>query len=258
MNRMILVLLALVLCSGTLSAQNQRFVFFDGTYEQLQERADNSEKPYFLYFYANWCMPAKDMNEQTFGNKYFIKYADQKYLGMALDGESLITEGKKLADVYQVLYYPTVIIFSPYGKELKRLYGFQSAANLLAELRKYEKNEGEPSDSELEALEEKKYKPKVGEYLFNLSAKKQPQEGFGVQVGVYGTYRNAFVKVLELEAEHNLGNILVHVQEAESGDSVFRIILGPFRTQDQAKDYLVLLKKYQKVNGVLVDLTALK
>lgn len=258
MNKSILILLFLFLYSGATLAQQESFIFFNGTYEQLQERADNSDKPYFIYFYANWSMPAKAMNEETFSNKYFIKYADKKYLGMAVDGESLITEGKELAKVYQVLYYPTVIIFSPYGKELKRLYGFQSAATLIAELRKYERSEAEPTEAEVQALEEPAYTPKKGEYLFNLSAKKQPQTGYGLQVGVYGSYRNAFIRVLDLEEKYNLGKVLVHVQEKADGTAVFKVLLGPFRTEDQARDYITLLKDKQKIDGVIVDLTSLE
>ncbi|MGB0524847.1 MAG: SPOR domain-containing protein [Flammeovirgaceae bacterium] len=258
MNRIILLFFCFSLYSITSQAQDDSFIFFDGTYEQLQERADNSQKPYFIYFYANWCMPAKEMNEQTFSNKYFIKYADQKYLGLAVDGESLITEGKKLADIYQVLYYPTVIIFSPYGRELKRLYGFQSAKDLLAELRKYERSEAEPTDAEIKALEEPVYTPKKGEYMFNISAKRQPQQGYGVQVGSYNTYRNAFIRILDLEEKYNLGNVLVHVQESEDGSAMFKVILGPFRTEKQARNYINLLHKNQKINGVIVDLKKLE
>ena len=258
MNKIILIFTFFILCSAKLYAQDESYVFFDGTYEQLQERSDNAERPYFLYFYTNWCMPAKDMNEKTFTNKYFIQYADKKYLGMAVDGESLITEGKDLAKRYQVLYYPTIIIFSPYGKELKRLYGYQSPANLLAEMRKYERSEAEPTESDIKALEGTIHTPKQGEYLFNISAKKQPQVGYGVQLGVYGTYRNAFVRILELEEKHNLGKILVHVQEKPDGTSVFRVLLGPFRTEEQARDYVSLLKKNQKITGVLVNLKALE
>lgn len=257
MNKIILIFTFIILGIAPISAQNN-YIFFDGTYEQLQERADNAKRPYFLYFYANWCMPAKEMNEKTFSNQYFIKYADAKYLGMAIDGESLITEGSELAKTYQVLYYPTIIIFSPYGKELKRLYGYQSPATLIKEMQKYENSEAEPSEKDIEALEFEAHTPKQGEYLFNLSAKKQPQEGYGVQLGVYGTYRNAFVRILELEEKHNIGKILVHVQEKADGTSIFRVILGPFREESQARDYVKMLKAKQNIAGVFVDLKALK
>lgn len=192
------------------------------------------------------------MNEETFTNEYFIKYAEETYLGMKLDGESLISDGKMLTDKYNVLYYPTIIIFSPYGKELKRIIGVQTSSELIKQLGTYAKNQEKPTQAEIDSLNQPKYEAEEGEFLFKMSAKSVPQDGFGVQVGVFSSYRNAFLKLLELEEEYYHKNILVHIREGEN--PAFKIILGPFLTEETAKTYQKHLFEKQKMKGIVVEL----
>lgn len=248
------ILLFLVLLGGITDVVAQAapgYIFFDGNFEQLKTRAENAKRPFFIYFYANWSMPCKDMNEKTFHNKYVLDYAQSKYIGMQLDGESIITEGRKLADHFNIVYYPTVIIFSPYGKELKRLHGYTSPADFLAELRKYENSMAKPSAAEAKAPKEV-YSPKEGEYLFKMNARKQPYEGYGIQVGVFGDYRNAFIRLLELENDYAQRNVLVHIQEGGE-KPLFKLILGPFSDKKRASSYLSMISK-KGINGIVVSL----
>ncbi|MFT6964497.1 MAG: hypothetical protein ACJAWV_004238 [Flammeovirgaceae bacterium] len=199
-------------------------------------------------------MDCKKMNEETFTNKYFIKYAEANYLGMRVDGESLITDGRMLSKKYNVLYYPTVIIFSPHGKELKRMIGNQTPSELIKQLGIYSKNQEKPTQAEIDALNQPKYEAEEGEFLFKVSAKSIPQDGFGVQIGVFSNYRNTFIKLLELEEEYYHQNILVHIKESEDGKSAFKIILGPFLTEGTAKTYQKLLLQKQEIKSIVVEL----
>ncbi len=250
MKRITLLLIFMGLV-GSSFAQAPNYIFFDGTFEQLKTRAANAKRPFFIYFYANWSMPSKQMNEKTFHNQYVVDYAQNQYIGMQLDGESIISEGRKLADHFNVIYYPTVIIFSPYGKELKRLYGYTDPSQFLATLRQYERNMEKPTAGELEEIEEV-YVPKDGEYLFKMNVRKQPYEGYGVQVGVFGDYRNAFIRLLELEEEYSQRNVLVHIQEGGE-KTLFKLILGPFDSQERAKNYLKLVST-KGITGIVVSL----
>lgn len=256
MKRHILSILFIVAFVVTAQAQAfENFIFFNDSYEKLQLRAKNSNKPYFIYFYANWCMPAKDMNEQTFKNQYLVDYGMNNYLGIALDGESQISDGAKLAQVHNVLYYPTVIFFTPEGKPVDRVHGFQSAADLLAKMKANVNKKGAPSEDEQSDFEYKLIQEQDNEgYLFNVSAKTQKYNGYGVQIGVFKNYRNVFLKVLELEEKLYHRNIMVYVKESESGDDLFKIILGPFFTKVQAENYQKLIDAKQKMKGVIVEL----
>ncbi|MEM1136855.1 MAG: thioredoxin fold domain-containing protein [Bacteroidota bacterium] len=250
--------ISLILLATTSHAQTSDYIFFDGSYEQLQTRALNSGKPYFVYFYANWSPLAKKMNEETFTNQALVRYAENAYLGMAVDGESILDGGETLAQKYNVIYFPSVLIFTSEGKMMSRLSGFQSANSLLSKLRQFENATGAPdiSVSEVENLPPAVDNP--GEYLFKVSAKTVTRRGFGVQIGVFSNYRNTFVKLLELEGEKFHKNVMVFIKDSEDNQLLYKIILGPFNDKNQADTYYKALSKDKYYKGsVLVDLSAL-
>ncbi len=261
MKKFIFLLLTSSLLAFSASAQTSDYTFFEGSYDQLQTRALNSSKPYFVLFYASWSLPAKRMFTETFSDPALVAYASENYLGMALDGESVISEGAELAEKYNVMYFPSILIFTPEGKLLKSMPGFTEAGKLLATLRQYRNEHGTPEIEMADAADD--MQPVVerpGEYLFKVSAKVLPRTGYGVQVGVYSNYRNAFEKLLELENEYFHKNVLVFIKDnMESGELMYKVILGPFSTEDQAAAYQELLKAKDNyyTNSLKVDLTNL-
>ncbi|UZR92859.1 thioredoxin fold domain-containing protein [Chondrinema litorale] len=252
------LLITILALSSSLKAQTTDFIFFDGSYEQLQTRALNSNKPYFVYFYANWSPIAKKMNEETFTNQSLVSYAQSTYLGLSVDGESILDGGEELAKKYNVLYFPSVLIFTSEGKMMARLSGFQTAQALQAKLKQFENATGTPDISVSEAENLAVAKEKPGEYLFKVSAKTLDRRGYGVQLGVYSNYRNTFMKLLELEEEKFHKNTMVFIKESEDNQLQYKIILGPFTDKTQADTYFKALMKDKYYKGsVLVDLSNL-
>ncbi len=250
--------ISLLFAAAFTQAQTKEFIFFDGTYEQLQTRAMNANKPYFVYFYANWSPLAKRMNEETFTNQTLVDYAQETYLGLAVDGESILDGGEELAERYNVIYFPSVLIFTSEGKLMSRLSGFQSASKLLSKLKQFENATGAP-DITVQAEEE--LPPAVdvpGEYLFKVSAKTVKRRGYGVQVGAFSNYRNTFVKLLELENEKFHKNIMVFIKESEDNQLLYKIVLGPFSDKSQAESYYKALMNDNYYSGsVMVELAEL-
>jgi thiol-disulfide isomerase/thioredoxin len=245
---------SLLFLTLNVQAQTSDFIFFDGSYEQLQTRALNSNKPYFVYFYANWSPLAKKMNTETFTNQTLVNYAQNAYLGLAVDGESILDGGEELAKKHKVLYFPSVLIFTAEGKLMARLSGFQSASNLLSKLKQFEKATGAP-DISVQAQDMEPAIDRPGEYLFKVSAKTVDRRGFGVQIGAFSNYRNTFVKLLELEGDRFHKNIMVFIKESEDNQLLYKIVLGPFTAKDQADTYYKSLMKDKYYSGsVLVDL----
>ena len=85
-----------------------------------------------------------------------------------------------------------------------------------------------------------------------MSVSKENEAGFGVQVGVFGDYVNVVKAAQRLEAAFHK-NILLNI--ARNGDKiVFKVILGPFSTKEQAEIYQKDLKTKENRNGIVVDL----
>ncbi|MEN7548930.1 thioredoxin fold domain-containing protein [Rapidithrix thailandica] len=248
--------IVIALCFSQSTWAQSQFIFFDGSYEHLRMRAQSSQKPYFLYFYANYTTVAKRLNQQTFTDPSLIEYATNNYLGMKLDGESIIDEGADLAESYQVLYFPAIVIFTPEGKELERIYGFISPQELGEKLEQYANERGAPDVTLAEKAEMQTAKDK-SRHLFKLDVKRLKKQGFGVQVGVFQNYRNAFLKLLEYEEEKFHRNVLVHVDESNPQAVQYKLIFGPFYSYDQADNYKKLIGNKEGLKGIVVDLSKL-
>lgn len=257
-------LLAWLLTAGTYAQTTQEFIFFTGTQAQIQTRAQNAARPYFIYLYANWSELAKEMNRATFRSPEFVQYAQGKWLGLAVDGESILDEGLEIAGRYQVMYFPAIVAFTPEGREVGRLYGFQSATNLVSFLKKFEKERGAPltalaakaADSTT-AVQQSKPDEAGGlseGTLYKISARPLPMEGYGVQIGAYEDYRNAFMKLLEMGHQKFYQNVITYINE-KSAKPVYRLIIGPFTTEEQAEAYRqAYMKKEKTKDAVLVNL----
>jgi len=93
--------------------------------------------------------------------------------------------------------------------------------------------------------------------LYKIQLLRPKKEGYGVQVASLREYSNVFKQIAELQ-EKWFNNILVSVEQSESGNPIYKVILGPFPDVATAKSYKASLKKAKKINGFIVDLSSLK
>jgi thioredoxin 1 len=245
--------------SATTFAQySKSYQFFDGTYKEFRAAARAANKPYFIYFYANWCMPCKKMNEITFRDTEVVSYMNENYIGYAVDGESRITEGKNMADYYDVYFFPMLVIFTPEGKVVEKIDGFLNQADILAALKRNRLKRGEATDLPFmyDDPPQTGFIIPSGKGLYRFFYEKQESEGYGVQVGVFENYDSVLEKVESLQANFHR-NIILHVDELEN-KIVYKVILGTFRTRRSALTYKELLLMKEGDNGVIVNLAEMK
>lgn len=240
-------------------SENSAVQFYQGSYAEMMAKAKASGKPVFIDFYTVWCGPCKNMERYTFTSPTLANYLKDNYFAFKTDAESLMGDGIELAQKYDIRFFPSMIILTPQGEVIKRMTGFQSADALLATLKEYqhaksashqpEKNKevasNSPAPSPLPTYP-------TGEGLFKLSVSKEEEAGFGVQVGVFGDYVNVVKAAQRLEAAFHK-NILLNI--SRNGDKiVFKVILGPFSTKEQAEIYQKDLKTKENRNGIVIDL----
>ena len=91
--------------------------------------------------------------------------------------------------------------------------------------------------------------------LYQIQLIRPEKKGYGVQVAYMKDYENVFRQVTELQAKW-FDNILVSVQE-NGKETKYRILLGPFATQDKAEAYKSSLAKKKGIKGFVVDLETL-
>lgn len=95
--------------------------------EEVMEKARKNHQPVIMDFYADWCIPCKELEEITFNSKEILAFSG-KILFVKVD----LTQDKsdfaiKVKEKYRIVGVPTVLFIDKDGNERKelRLTGFE-------------------------------------------------------------------------------------------------------------------------------------
>lgn len=90
--------------------------------------------------------------------------------------------------------------------------------------------------------------------LYKIRVEKGPATGFAVQVMVVSDYENAVRAVASYQGR-GFDNILVSIEHgSQPAQTLYKILLGPFDTENQADGYQSSLKRRYKISGFVVNL----
>jgi thiol-disulfide isomerase/thioredoxin len=105
--------------------------WFDGSVEEAFALARETGKPLFLYWGAEWCPPCHAIAATIFNKPEFINRS-KLFVPVYLDGDQ--DNAQKYGEQFNVLGYPTMVVFSAAGEEITRIPGgidVQAYANIL-------------------------------------------------------------------------------------------------------------------------------
>lgn len=95
------------------------------------EKAKASNEKIIIDLMADWCIPCKELDAQTFSDQKVID-ASADFKAFKADMTQTGSEAtEKLRKEFNVIGVPTVLIFNSQGKEVKRITGFVNAEEFL-------------------------------------------------------------------------------------------------------------------------------
>jgi thiol:disulfide interchange protein DsbD len=87
----------------------------------------NSKKGTIIDFYADWCIPCKELEKSTFTDARVIKESESFNNLKADMTKSLSDPVERLRNKYDIIGVPTLLILNNKGKETKRITGYVNA-----------------------------------------------------------------------------------------------------------------------------------
>jgi rare lipoprotein A len=118
----------------------------------------------------------------------------------------------------------------------------QQAAVPIAAKLPSEKNQASPARSKQE-----------GNSLFQIVRRSADNQTWGVQIGSVSNAEYVFGEIERLQAK-NFDNILLSLEKGDAGQTLYKLILGPFYSETQARQYQTNLSSHHKINGFVVNL----
>lgn len=91
-----------------------------------------ANQPMIIDFYADWCIPCKELDSFTFSDSRIIEET-KRFSAIKVDmTKSLSPETEKLRNKFNIVGMPTVLVLNSKGEEIKRITGFVNADEFLS------------------------------------------------------------------------------------------------------------------------------
>ncbi len=101
----------------------------DADIDRAFARARSQNKPLLLYWGASWCPPCNQLKATLFNRQDFAAQS-KHFVAVFVDGDR--PAAQKLGARFKVSGYPTLVLFTPEGREITRLPGEADAPQVLA------------------------------------------------------------------------------------------------------------------------------
>jgi len=123
-----------ILPSDTEAGENIRWQTYT---PQILQQAKELSKPVILDFYADWCIPCKELDKFTFSDQRIIERAEQFVMLKADLTHFQSEQTNNLRNTFRIKGVPTIVFISDKGTEMSdlRLIGFEEADQFLERMK---------------------------------------------------------------------------------------------------------------------------
>jgi len=259
----------LILCLGYCihfsyaQAPRSSGTYFKGNLDQLRQQAKSQQKPYIIFFHADWSEPSSKMESECIMNQRVGQILRDKFLLLKVEPDTRATDNKlgQLANIYEVSLYPTFIFFAADGRILTKRAGHMDASSFADELldnyESAQKREEAEINGKLGEEEDKAWTPKeyfqddeelilekdytapeaeveiFDEYEEKPEEFEGPSEMYAVQVGAYSQINYAQQRLDEIQRQSNFP---VQIKEQYvNGKRYFKVLIGPYPSRGKAE-----------------------
>jgi thioredoxin:protein disulfide reductase len=136
--KIVFSVLLIVVAVYSLIPSNKKSIRWQPYKPEIVTASLSGSKGMIIDFYADWCIPCKELDANTFSDDRVIAIANNFVTIKADMTKSLSPEVEALRNKYNIVGVPTVLIINEKGKEVQRLTGFVNADEFIKLLKSVE------------------------------------------------------------------------------------------------------------------------
>lgn len=129
MSRFLCIVLVFLLSISSIDAQSRGIVFQNKSWADVLKTAHAENKFIFIDAYADYCLPCKAMEKQTFSQSVVGDFFNRHFVSYKLDIEA--KKNDYLVQIYQLKELPALLFLTPNGMLIHKKIGKQEANSLL-------------------------------------------------------------------------------------------------------------------------------
>jgi len=111
------------------ASEEKGISFIEQDWSKALQQAKENKKLVFLDIYATWCGPCKMLKRNTFTDEAAGKFFNDNFINVSVDGEAGV--GPQLAQKFNIIGYPTLIIADADGNVVLQTAGYVDADYLI-------------------------------------------------------------------------------------------------------------------------------
>jgi thioredoxin 1 len=216
-----------------------------GGFEKAQAIAKKEGKMIFIDFYASWCTPCKWMEETTFRDREVSTFLMKNFVAIKVNIDDF--DGFDLKTKYDIRFLPTILIFNEDGIIIERTEETLSPSKMKLMLKKFSENPNHQPTHQLnvsprESIKSADYTSPSNEGLSN-------QSSYRLQLGVFANFEAAHA--LSNELKNIFLDPVIIIQESKLNKTIYKVLLGEFKTVSEAKSFKELVSKDFNMKGVV-------
>lgn len=128
-----LITLFIFLSSISVAAANQeREIDWQTDFKKAIEQAKEQGKPVMIDFWASWCPPCKQMDQEVWPETQVVAQS-KKFVCISVD----VDRHQSLSSRYRANVIPTLVFVDPWGNEITRRVGYVSVRELVPLMKAY-------------------------------------------------------------------------------------------------------------------------
>ena len=188
--------------------------------------AKSENKFVLVKFYADWCLPCKWMDETTFSDPSVNDKLERNFVSLKVNIDDF--DGFELRQDLKVSVLPTILVYDPNGKMVKRLEEPLTTTKMMKFLDNVVMNNGGTITRQINQSPSK---------LNKADSKKSVEatykrKSFKLQLGVFNGFENTMNFLDSVKEKIDEQAMVLH--DYKDGKTMYKVLIGRYKTHEEA------------------------